>query len=183
MASADDPAEMSAGAVNDGISPGGSPRPTPPRAKRRRVEDEEGEPVMSAEEEAYFRGLMQEMLRKPQMQEMLYPYFPETMRNPESFEMLLTDPTYKPVWKEIGVPTLKAFFESHSAPDLPDEILHLIFSRAALDPRGGHARRARRARRVPLLAPSRVQPRAVARHRAQAMGVLRGSRRGRIGRV
>ena len=137
MASADDPAEMSAGAVNDGISPGGAPRPTPPRAKRRRVEDEEGEPVMSAEEEAYFRGLMQEMLRKPQMQEMLYPYFPETMRNPESFEMLLTDPTYKPVWKEIGVPTLKAFFESHSAPDLPDEILHLIFSRAALDPRGG----------------------------------------------
>jgi len=137
MASADDPAEMSAGAVNDGISPGGSPRPTPPRAKRRRVEDEEGEPVMSAEEEAYIRGLMQEMLRKPQMQEMLYPYFPETMRNPESFEMLLTDPTYKPVWKEIGVPTLKAFFESHSAPHLPDEILHLIFSHAALDPRGG----------------------------------------------
>ena len=136
MASTDDPAEMSAGAVNDGISPGGSPRPTPPRAKRRRVEDEEGEPVMSAEEEAYMRSLTQEMLRNPQMQEMLYPYFPETMRNPESFEMLLTDPTYKPVWKEIGVPTLKALFESHLAPDLPDEILHLIFSHAALDPRG-----------------------------------------------
>ena len=137
MASTDDPAEMSAGAVNDGISPGGSPRPTPPRAKRRRVEDEEGEPVMSAEEEAYMRSLTQEMLHNPQMQEMLYPYFPETMRNPESFEMLLTDPTYKPVWKEIGVPTLKALFESHLAPDLPDEILHLIFSHAALDPRGG----------------------------------------------
>ena len=83
------------------------------------------------------RSLTQEMLRNPQMQEMLYPYFPETMRNPESFEMLLTDPTYKPVWKEIGVPTLKALFESHLAPDLPDEILHLIFSHAALDPRGG----------------------------------------------
>ena len=182
MASTDDPAEMSAGAVNDGISPGGSPRPTPPRAKRRRVEDEEGEPVMSAEEEAYMRSLTQERCYNPQMQEMLYPYFPETMRNPESFEMLLTDPTYKPVWKEIGVPTLKALFESHLAPDLPDEILHLIFSHAA-PIRGGHARRARRARRVPLLAPSRVQPRAVARHRAQAVGVLRGSRRGRIGRV
>ena len=137
MASADDPAEMSAGAVNDGISPGGSPRPTPPRAKRRRVEDEEGEPVMSAEEEAYMRSLTQEMLHNPQMQEMLYPYFPETMRNPGSFETLLTDPTYEPVWKEIGVPTLKAFFEARSAPDLPDEILHLIFSHAALDPRGG----------------------------------------------
>ena len=93
--------------------------------------------MMSAEEEAYMRSLTQEMLRNPQMQEMLYPYFPETMRNPESFEMLLTDPTYKPVWKEIGVPTLKALFESHLAPDLPDEILHLIFSHAALDPRGG----------------------------------------------
>lgn len=101
MASTDDPAEMSAGAVNDGISPGGSPRPTPPRAKRRRVEDEEGEPVMSAEEEEAELAYMQEMLRNPQMQEMMYPYLPEMMRNPETFEMLLTNPMYKDQLKGI----------------------------------------------------------------------------------
>ena len=83
MASTDDARGDVRRAVND-ASPGGSPRPTPPRAKRRRVgmSHEEGEPVMSAEEEAYMRSLTQEMLRNPQMQEMLYPYFPETMRNP-----------------------------------------------------------------------------------------------------
>ena len=68
MPSAHDPAATWGGSVNDGISPGGSPQPNPPRAKRRRVEDE-----------------------------------------------------------------ARVVF----APHLPDEILHLIFSRVAVDPRGG----------------------------------------------
>lgn len=68
MASADDPAETPGGVASDGFFPGAPPRPTPPRAKRLRVEDE-----------------------------------------------------------------ARAVF----APDLPDEILRLIFSRVAVDPRGG----------------------------------------------
>ena len=68
MASADDPTGTFGRAADDEISPGASPRPTPPSAKRRRVEDE-----------------------------------------------------------------ARAVF----APELPDEILHLIFSRVALEPRGG----------------------------------------------
>ena len=68
MAPADDPAGSFGGAADDEFSPGASPRPTPPSAKRRRVEEE-----------------------------------------------------------------ARAVF----APELPDEILHLIFSRLALEPRGG----------------------------------------------
>ena len=70
MAPADDPTGTFGGAADDEVSPGASPRPTPPSAKRRRVEDE-------ARKTAVF------------------------------------------------------------APELPDEILHLIFSRVALEPRGG----------------------------------------------
>ena len=44
---------------------------------------------------------MQEMLRNPQMQEMMYPYLPEMMRNPETFEMLLSNPMYKDQLKGI----------------------------------------------------------------------------------
>jgi hypothetical protein len=44
---------------------------------------------------------MQEMLRNPQMQEMMYPYLPEMMRNPETFEMLLSNPMYKDQLKDI----------------------------------------------------------------------------------
>ena len=68
MASADDPTGTFGRAADDEVSPGASSRPTPPSAKRRRVEDE-----------------------------------------------------------------ARAVF----APELPDEILHLIFSRVALEPRGG----------------------------------------------
>ena len=52
------------------------------------------------EEEAELK-YMQEMLRNPQMQEMMYPYLPEMMRNPETFEMLLTNPMYKDQLKGI----------------------------------------------------------------------------------
>ena len=60
----------------------------------------EGEPVSEEDEEAEL-AYMQEMLRNPQMQEMMYPYLPEMMRNPETFEMLLSNPMYKDQLKGI----------------------------------------------------------------------------------
>lgn len=60
----------------------------------------EGEPVDADAEEAELK-YMQDMLRNPQMQEMMYPYLPEMMRNPETFEMLLTNPMYKDQLKGI----------------------------------------------------------------------------------
>jgi hypothetical protein len=34
-------------------------------------------------------------LRNPEMQKLMYPYLPEPMRNPATFEMLLDNPMYK----------------------------------------------------------------------------------------
>ena len=56
---------------------------------------------MSEEDEEAELAYMQEMLRNPQMQEMMYPYLPEMMRNPETFEMLLSNPMYKDQLKGI----------------------------------------------------------------------------------
>ena len=44
---------------------------------------------------------MQEMIRNPEMQKLMYPYLPEFMRNPETFEMLLSNPQYKDQLKGI----------------------------------------------------------------------------------
>ena len=57
--------------------------------------------MTSEEDEEAELKYMQEMLRNPQMQEMMYPYLPEMMRNPETFEMLLTNPMYKDQLKGI----------------------------------------------------------------------------------
>jgi hypothetical protein len=38
---------------------------------------------------------MLEMLRDPEMQKMLYPYLPEPMRNPQTFEWMLNNPEYR----------------------------------------------------------------------------------------
>jgi len=35
------------------------------------------------------------MLKNPEMQKMLYPYLPEPMRNPETFEWMLNSPEYR----------------------------------------------------------------------------------------
>ena len=59
----------------------------------------DGEPVPEDDEAEL--AYMQEMLRNPQMQEMMYPYLPEMMRNPQTFEMLLTNPMYKDQLKGI----------------------------------------------------------------------------------
>uniref|UniRef100_A0A6U0EAA9 Protein TIC 40, chloroplastic n=1 Tax=Ostreococcus mediterraneus TaxID=1486918 RepID=A0A6U0EAA9_9CHLO len=44
---------------------------------------------------------MQNMIRNPEMQKLMYPYLPEFMRNPETFEMLLSNPQYKDQLKDI----------------------------------------------------------------------------------
>ena len=44
---------------------------------------------------------MQDMIRNPEMQKLMYPYLPEFMRNPETFEMLLSNPQYKDQLKGI----------------------------------------------------------------------------------
>lgn len=38
---------------------------------------------------------MEVMLQDPKMQEMMYPYLPEPMRNPETFNFVLKDPTMR----------------------------------------------------------------------------------------
>lgn len=38
---------------------------------------------------------MLDMLKDPKMQQMLYPYLPEPMRNPETFEWMLNNPEYR----------------------------------------------------------------------------------------
>ena len=61
-----------------------------------------GEPVgEDGEDSPEDLEYMQNMLRNPQMQEMMYPYLPEMMRNPETFEMLLSNPMYKDQLKGI----------------------------------------------------------------------------------
>jgi hypothetical protein len=37
-------------------------------------------------------AMMEQMLRDPNMQKMLYPYLPEPMRNPQSIEWMLNTP-------------------------------------------------------------------------------------------
>ena len=40
-------------------------------------------------------AMMEQMLRNPEMQKMLYPYLPENMRNPSSIEFMLSNPEVK----------------------------------------------------------------------------------------
>jgi hypothetical protein len=40
-------------------------------------------------------ALLEKMLKNPKMQELLYPYLPEPMRNPETFEWMLNNPEYR----------------------------------------------------------------------------------------
>lgn len=40
-------------------------------------------------------NMMENMLRNPEMQKMIYPYLPEPMRNPASVEWMLSQPEVK----------------------------------------------------------------------------------------
>lgn len=47
------------------------------------------------EQGSMMSGMMEQMLRNPEMQKMLYPYLPEPMRNPSSIEWMLNNPEVK----------------------------------------------------------------------------------------
>ena len=79
---------------------GPSTKVNPFAAAETETETVTGEPVGEGDEEEDLE-YMQNMLRNPQMQEMMYPYLPEMMRNPETFEMLLSNPMYKDQLKGI----------------------------------------------------------------------------------
>jgi hypothetical protein len=40
-------------------------------------------------------AMLEKMMRDPKMQSLLYPYLPEPMRNPETFEWMLSNPEYR----------------------------------------------------------------------------------------
>jgi len=80
---------------------GPSTKANPFAAAETETETVTGEPVGEGEDSEEDLEYMQNMLRNPQMQEMMYPYLPEMMRNPETFEMLLSNPMYKDQLKGI----------------------------------------------------------------------------------
>eukprot|EP00890_Picochlorum_soloecismus_P000707 jgi/Picsp_1/1637/NSC_05112-R2_---NA--- len=55
----------------------------------------EGEPSFASSSSAGDASSMLDMLKNPEMQKMLYPYLPEPMRNPETFEWMLNSPEYR----------------------------------------------------------------------------------------
>lgn len=57
------------------------------------AEDAQAEEPQSEERAKQYLSSMEVMLKNPEMQKMLYPYLPEPMRNPETFEWMLNDPT------------------------------------------------------------------------------------------
>jgi hypothetical protein len=66
---------------------------------------------VSEEDIAY----MQNMIRNPEMQKLMYPYLPEFMRNPQTFEMLLSNPQYKTQLKAM----VKQMKSSGVGPGMP----------------------------------------------------------------
>jgi len=58
---------------------------------------------------------MQNMIRNPEMQKLMYPYLPEFMRNPQTFEMLLSNPQYKTQLKAM----VKQMKSSGVGPGMP----------------------------------------------------------------
>ena len=49
-------------------------------------------PLLAAADASQMTAMMEQMLRDPNMQKMLYPYLPEAMRNPDSIEWMLNNP-------------------------------------------------------------------------------------------
>ena len=63
---------------------------------------------------------MQDMIRNPEMQKLMYPYLPEFMRNPETFEMLLSNPQYKDQLKGIMLQMKAGGMGGPSGMSMPD---------------------------------------------------------------
>ncbi|EFN51559.1 hypothetical protein CHLNCDRAFT_59183 [Chlorella variabilis] len=71
-----------------GVPPPGFSMPPPPGA-------EAGAAAGSSQGAGAVAGTMLDMLKNPEMQKMLYPYLPEPMRNPDTFEWMLSNPEYR----------------------------------------------------------------------------------------
>lgn len=69
---------------SSGTSSRAAPPPPPPPP-----------PPSGAADAGSSAGSMLDMLKNPEMQKMLYPYLPEPMRNPETFEWMLNSPEYR----------------------------------------------------------------------------------------
>uniref|UniRef100_A0A7S2Z5P0 Protein TIC 40, chloroplastic n=1 Tax=Chloropicon laureae TaxID=464258 RepID=A0A7S2Z5P0_9CHLO len=46
-------------------------------------------------------GMVEQMMKDPKMQEMMYPYLPEGMRNPETFDWIMSNPEMRGQMEEM----------------------------------------------------------------------------------
>jgi len=87
--SSKDTTTSTAAAAAEAAQPTFFPPPPPPPPQP------EGEPSFASSSSAGDASGMLDMLKNPEMQKMLYPYLPEPMRNPETFEWMLNSPEYR----------------------------------------------------------------------------------------
>ena len=69
----------------------------------------------AAEDSSAKMDMLENLLKNPQMQEMVYPYLPENMRNPQTFEFMLNNPTYRKQLEDM-LPSMGA------VPNVPPDI-------------------------------------------------------------
>ena len=69
--------------------------PTPPPGVDPASASASASSSASADASSNFSSSMLDMLKDENMQKMLYPYLPEPMRNPQTFEWMLNDPTMR----------------------------------------------------------------------------------------
>ena len=46
-------------------------------------------------------NMLEKMMRNPETRALLYPYLPEPMRNPETFEWMLNNPEYRAQLEQV----------------------------------------------------------------------------------
>jgi len=46
-------------------------------------------------------SMLEKMMRNPETRSLLYPYLPEPMRNPETFEWMLNNPEYRAQLEQV----------------------------------------------------------------------------------
>ena len=48
-----------------------------------------------------YMSMLEKMMRNPETRSLLYPYLPEPMRNPETFEWMLNNPEYRAQLEQV----------------------------------------------------------------------------------
>lgn len=84
-------------------------------------------------------GTMLDMLKNPEMQKMLYPYLPEPMRNPETFEWMLSNPEYRQqlesmLMQQAGASGSPAMAEMMAGMDMSPEKMQAQFDALGMTP-------------------------------------------------